>query len=45
MMKNLILNIKRYMLVIKTYVYLRLITVFVDIDNKEDFKENGDSKL
>ena len=44
-MKNLILNIKRYMLVIKTYVYLRLITIFVDIDNKEDFKENGDSKL
>lgn len=44
-MRNLILNIKRYMLVIKTYVYLRLITVFVDIDNKEDFKENGDSKL
>ena len=27
------------MLVIKTYVYLRLITVFVDIDNKEDFKK------
>lgn len=44
-MKNLILNIKRYMLVIKTYVYLRLITIFVDINNKEDFKENGDSKL